>query len=109
MIYKTKADRVSSFCAFTGLDIAAAKILAVLINADVDNDNKHDPPQLLVRDWNWRPMEVSFDGGAFSSMTYLGVDISTTDKEIDSFVWCQVTVTCQLRHLTSHRAIRSCI
>ena len=104
---QSKADQVSAFCAFTGLEIAATKILAVLINADAANDSGHDPPQLIVRDWSWAPMEVPFND-ALSSMKYLGVDIATTDNDIDSFVWCQNAVTRQLRHLTSRRATSEC-
>jgi hypothetical protein len=77
MDIQTKADRVSAFCAFAGLEIAAAKILAVLINSDVDVSNELDPPQLVVRDWQWQPMSVPFDD-ARSSMKYLGFDIATT-------------------------------
>jgi exonuclease III len=102
-----KADKVSAFCAFTGLEIAATKILAVLINSDADTDTEGVPPQLIVRDWHWNPMEVPFDD-ARSSMKYLGVDIATTEKDEDSFTWCHNAVTRQLRHLTSRRATSEC-
>jgi hypothetical protein len=35
----------------SGLEIAATKILAVLINADAENDDRNDSPKLVVSDW----------------------------------------------------------
>lgn len=102
-----KADKVSAFCAFTGLEIAASKILAVLITVDVDGDSDPDPAPLIVRDWHWRPTSIPFET-ARTSMKYLGVDISTTALDSDSYTWCHNAITRQLRHLTARRATSAC-
>jgi hypothetical protein len=50
---QTKADRISSFCAFSGMAISIPKIEAIYIQHP---DATPLPPQILIlRDWNWDP------------------------------------------------------
>ena len=83
-----RATLVSAFCAFSGLEMGPSKILALVIDPNVDPaDNPPDAPTLTVYNWQWEPIEIQIQSDR-SSVKYLGIDIPLRPTVEDDLQWC---------------------
>ena len=100
-----RADRISAFCSFSGLEIAATKIISVLVSPDPDDDPPDIP--LIVRDWHWHPSEVHLQTGR-QILKYLRVEVCLEEDTPLAYKNCKAYLQAALGHITIRQATPAC-
>jgi hypothetical protein len=103
----TKADLISSFCAFSGIAISIPKIEAIYIQHP---DASPLPPQTLtLRDWKWDPTPIFLSkANPNKSTKYLGARVTFGHLEKRSFQWCKDHIRTTTSILQMKRATGQC-
>ena len=103
-----KADRLSSFCAFTGMQLAIAKTECIAIGSPFEVEAMLDTePTITIRDWNWNPHTIPIRATTVPTK-YLGVLLPFSSKDTDSHAWCVDYVTTSATHLRYKCASPDC-
>lgn len=106
-LQQTKADLISSFCAFSGMAISIPKIETICIQHP-------DAPPILsqiltIRDWKWEPTAIPIARMSPNDSTkYLGARVTFGHQEKQSYQWCRDHIRTTTAILQMRRATGQC-